>query len=163
LASHLLDEVEKVCTHAAILKTGNLITTGDVAEIMMDEDVVELSAENISTLSAVLKHFGKEVLIDNTITEVVELDLNITPELKEEGNIRELIRGIQELRKQEKLNPSDVVGLKIKTDQAGATLVQKFEMEVKKVTLVKNISFENLESGNVVKVEEMTFELKISR
>ena len=28
IASHLLDEVEKVCTHVAILKTGYLITTG---------------------------------------------------------------------------------------------------------------------------------------
>ena len=70
MASHLLDEVEKVCTHAAILKTGNLITTGDVAEIMMDEDVVELSAADINGLSAVLKHFGKEVLIDNKTNTV---------------------------------------------------------------------------------------------
>lgn len=64
MASHLLDEVEKVCTHAAILKTGNLITTGDVAEIMMDEDIVELSASDLQALAAVLKHFGKEVIID---------------------------------------------------------------------------------------------------
>ncbi|MBS1573854.1 MAG: ATP-binding cassette domain-containing protein, partial [Bacteroidetes bacterium] len=28
MASHLLDEVEKVCTHVAILKTGELLTTG---------------------------------------------------------------------------------------------------------------------------------------
>ena len=65
MASHLLDEVEKVCTHAAILKTGNLITTGDVAEIMMDEDIVELSAADINTLSSLLKHFGKEVVFDD--------------------------------------------------------------------------------------------------
>ncbi len=72
MASHLLDEVEKVCTHAAILKTGNLITTGDVAEIMMDEDVVELSAADIGGLSAILKHFGKEVLIDDK-TKTVQI------------------------------------------------------------------------------------------
>ena len=70
MASHLLDEVEKVCTHAAILKTGNLITTGDVAEIMMDEDVVELSAADISGLSAILKHFGKDILIDDKTNTV---------------------------------------------------------------------------------------------
>ena len=64
MASHLLDEVEKVCTHAAILKTGNLITTGDVAEIMMDEDIVELSAADINALSSILQHFGKEVFFD---------------------------------------------------------------------------------------------------
>ena len=64
MASHLLDEVEKVCTHAAILKTGNLITTGDVAEIMMEEDIVELSAADMNALLAVLNHMGKEVLLD---------------------------------------------------------------------------------------------------
>ncbi|MEO6612283.1 MAG: ATP-binding cassette domain-containing protein [Chitinophagaceae bacterium] len=64
MASHLLDEVEKVCTHAAILKSGHLITTGNVDEIMMDEDVVELSAADINNLSLALKHFGKEVIVD---------------------------------------------------------------------------------------------------
>ena len=59
MASHLLDEVEKVCTHAAILKTGNVITSGNVEEIMMDEDVVELSATDINALLTVLKQYGK--------------------------------------------------------------------------------------------------------
>ncbi|MCY7311194.1 MAG: ATP-binding cassette domain-containing protein [Bacteroidota bacterium] len=70
MASHLLDEVEKVCTHAAILKTGNLITTGDVAEIMMDEDIVELSAADINALSSLLQHFGKEVFFDEKTNTV---------------------------------------------------------------------------------------------
>ncbi len=70
MASHLLDEVEKVCTHAAILKTGNLITTGDVAEIMMDEDIVELSAADIHVLSAILKNMGKEVVVDEKANTV---------------------------------------------------------------------------------------------
>ncbi|MGQ0739171.1 MAG: ABC transporter ATP-binding protein [Bacteroidota bacterium] len=65
MASHLLDEVEKVCTHAAILKNGNLVTTGHVEDIMMDEDVVELSAADIQALAAVMEKMGKEVVIDN--------------------------------------------------------------------------------------------------
>jgi ABC-2 type transport system ATP-binding protein len=64
MASHLLDEVEKVCTHVAILKTGTLLTTGDVEEVLMDEDVVELGAENIEALAAAVKHFGTNVVID---------------------------------------------------------------------------------------------------
>ena len=70
MASHLLDEVEKVCTHAAILKTGNIITTGSVDEIMKDEDIVELSAADINALMTILKNMGKEVVVDekaNTI------------------------------------------------------------------------------------------------
>ena len=70
MASHLLDEVEKVCTHAAILKTGNLVSTGNVEEIMMDEDVVELSAADIKALLTVLKNMGKEVLLDEKANTV---------------------------------------------------------------------------------------------
>ena len=70
MASHLLDEVEKVCTHAAILKTGNLIMTGNVEEIMMDEDVVELSASDITALLTVLQTMGKEVLVDEKANTV---------------------------------------------------------------------------------------------
>src|SRR6185437_5806121 len=44
MASHLLDEVEKVCTDMAILKRGELITSGKVKEILSSEDIVELSA-----------------------------------------------------------------------------------------------------------------------
>ena len=64
MASHLLDEVEKVCTHAAILKTGNLITTGHVDEILMDEDIVEMSAADLSALAAMMAKMGKEAWID---------------------------------------------------------------------------------------------------
>lgn len=68
MASHLLDEVEKVCTHAAILKTGELLTTGPVDEILMDEDVVEVSAADLNTLEAVLKEFGNHVhIVENTV------------------------------------------------------------------------------------------------
>jgi ABC-type multidrug transport system ATPase subunit len=46
LASHLLDEVEKVCTHVAILQRGQLLMAGDVREVLMSEDIVELGAAN---------------------------------------------------------------------------------------------------------------------
>jgi len=65
IASHLLDEVEKVCTHVAILKTGELITTGEVNEVMQDEDVVEVSAKDLTTLAAILQPFSSKVTINN--------------------------------------------------------------------------------------------------
>ncbi|HVT87179.1 MAG TPA: ATP-binding cassette domain-containing protein [Chitinophagaceae bacterium] len=64
MASHLLDEVEKVCTHVAILKTGNLLTTGDVEEVLVDEDVVEAGAADLDALSSVLQQISKNVSID---------------------------------------------------------------------------------------------------
>ena len=62
--------MEKVCTHAAILKTGNIITTGTVEDIMKDEDVVELSAADINVLLKVLQNMGKEVLLDEKANTV---------------------------------------------------------------------------------------------
>ncbi len=54
MASHLLDEVEKVCTHVAILKRGELITTGDVNEILANEDVVEIGSADNEKLMLIL-------------------------------------------------------------------------------------------------------------
>jgi ABC-2 type transport system ATP-binding protein len=57
MASHLLDEVEKVCTHVAILKKGTLITAGPVDEVMVSEDIAVLGAANINQLFDTLKNF----------------------------------------------------------------------------------------------------------
>jgi ABC-2 type transport system ATP-binding protein len=55
MASHLLDEVEKVCTHVAILKTGNLITAGNVDEVLVNEDIIELGAADMPMLENILR------------------------------------------------------------------------------------------------------------
>lgn len=70
MASHLLDEVEKVCTHVAILKTGDVVTTGDVNEVLQDEDVVEVSASDLSALSNLLTRFGTKLTISNSANTV---------------------------------------------------------------------------------------------
>jgi ABC-type multidrug transport system ATPase subunit len=44
LASHLLDEVQKVCTHFAVLKRGNLMHTGPVDDVGKGEELVEVAA-----------------------------------------------------------------------------------------------------------------------
>jgi ABC-2 type transport system ATP-binding protein len=66
MASHLLDEVEKVCTHVAILKQGTLITHGDVNEILINEDVVEASAADLQNLKNVLSQMNGFSKIDIT-------------------------------------------------------------------------------------------------
>lgn len=60
MASHLLDEVEKVCTHVAILKKGQLITSGNVNEILSNEDMVEVAAADNNRLQEVLKNMNTQ-------------------------------------------------------------------------------------------------------
>jgi len=45
LASHLLDEVQKVCTHFAVLKKGNLIHTGAVDDVGAGAETIEVSSD----------------------------------------------------------------------------------------------------------------------
>lgn len=45
LASHLLDEVQKVCTHFSVLKKGNLIHTGPIGSVAKGSETVEVFAD----------------------------------------------------------------------------------------------------------------------
>lgn len=54
MASHLLDEVEKVCDHVAILKYGNLIASGSVSSVLADEDCYLVNANDKEKLVELL-------------------------------------------------------------------------------------------------------------
>jgi ABC-2 type transport system ATP-binding protein len=57
LASHLLDEVQKVCTHFAVLNKGRLMYSGLVNETKHDELQLEISSDKNSELFSLLKTF----------------------------------------------------------------------------------------------------------
>lgn len=46
LASHILNEVEKVCSHVAILKKGELLASGPVRELLAEEEIIEVSCND---------------------------------------------------------------------------------------------------------------------
>ena len=57
LASHLLDEVQKVCSHFAILRKGNLIHCGPVEEVSKGTETIEVRAD-AERLNELLMNFG---------------------------------------------------------------------------------------------------------
>lgn len=57
LASHLLDEVQKVCTHFAILQRGNMIHSGPVDEVGKGTETVEVNAD-VENLNEILLAFS---------------------------------------------------------------------------------------------------------
>lgn len=57
LASHLLDEVQKVCTHFAILKKGTMVHTGPVDDVGKGAETVEVNAD-VANLNEVLIAFS---------------------------------------------------------------------------------------------------------
>jgi len=58
LASHLLDEVEKVCTHVVVIRNGIKLYSGRVDEMSSTFGIIELSTPNSNKdLFMALKHF----------------------------------------------------------------------------------------------------------
>jgi ABC-2 type transport system ATP-binding protein len=55
LASHLLDEVEKVCSHVLVLQKGKILYTGTVDGMSSNEGYFELQSENNDTLIGVIQ------------------------------------------------------------------------------------------------------------
>ena len=54
LASHLLDEVEKVCSHVVVLRKGEILYTGTVSGMIAGGDFFELQAANNKLLEEIL-------------------------------------------------------------------------------------------------------------
>lgn len=56
LASHLLDEVEKVCSHVVVLRYGKMLYEGPVDAMASNEGFFELQAKDSNALISVLKN-----------------------------------------------------------------------------------------------------------
>lgn len=102
----------------------------------------------------------KEVLFDSSLEEEAVLDTVITPELKEEGNVREVLRFIQDLRKKENLAPSDEATLVIATDAAGEVFLERHWETLAKTT---NLKSRERGQGDKVPVEGMYIALSVKR
>ncbi len=72
LASHLLSEVEKVCTHVAILQQGQLLKSGEVQTILSNAEWLEVSAPDREKLRAILNGFPgvKKIITTDNHLEV---------------------------------------------------------------------------------------------
>lgn len=83
----------------------------------------------------------KEISFDPIIEDEVMLDTVLTPELKEEGLFRELLRQIQALRKKKNLTPTDQVVLVVYTDESGRIFVKKHKEEILRAARLSSIDF----------------------
>lgn len=58
VASHLLDEIEKICSHVIVLKQGTAIYSGSVDAMSNTKGFFELKSDHTSELISVLESFG---------------------------------------------------------------------------------------------------------
>ena len=124
------------------------------SEIRNKKDLLELIKSEVNI---------KEIVFDGSIKNEVELDTNITAELKREGQIRELLRQIQSLRKGEKLQPEEIVKLKVMTNSDGENLIKEFKEQIKSTAGLEEILFVSLQDTKSVKIDNMEFTLKLEK
>jgi len=57
MASHLLDEVQKTCSHVAVLKNGKKLYEGHVQSLLSGDESIEIGSENLDKLESVLASY----------------------------------------------------------------------------------------------------------
>jgi len=57
LASHLLDEVQKICTHVAVIHKGKKLFAGEVSKVLAISDSFELSSEDMVILQKTISTY----------------------------------------------------------------------------------------------------------
>jgi len=123
----------------------------------------EINVKSVDVVETISNNSDANTVAANTESEI-ELDTTITSELKEEGNIRELIRVIQDLRKKENLTIFDVVALKVITDDQGKSFIERNKSELTKTTGLSDITcVVEFYGGEEVAIDGYRFGLSISR
>jgi ABC-2 type transport system ATP-binding protein len=54
MASHILDEVQKICTHVAVLEKGKKLFAGSVDEVLNQASTLEISSDDMAALKIAL-------------------------------------------------------------------------------------------------------------
>ncbi|MCX6754655.1 MAG: class I tRNA ligase family protein [Candidatus Nomurabacteria bacterium] len=104
----------------------------------------------------------KEITLEKGEEQNVSIDTHITEDLKKEGQYRELLRAIQDIRKKNGLNPSDVIVLNIETNNDGQSLINKFKSELIKSVSAKEIQIKE-NDGVEIKIDEFVFRVVIEK
>lgn len=102
IASHILDEVEKVCTHVAILRKGDLLQIGSIREILTQDRLVMLKSQDLHHLAETLRDFPECEFVKEEAGELlITLNENVDPsEINKKLSDRGIyLSGIKEHRK----------------------------------------------------------------
>lgn len=136
------------------------ILDGKKVAIDVDGETVRLDAENV-----IVERTEKEdlkVLNDGTLT--VGLDTKITDSLKKEGYARDLVRGIQNLRKSSGFDITDRIKLFVSGDAELKSAFEEFKDFIAGETLASSIEWSgDLQNAAVVEADDKNWSIAIEK
>lgn len=113
------------------------IKSGANEIITVDGNEIELNSENLLVTMQGLD--GYAFAGEGEIGVV--LDSHITPELQEEGHVREMISKIQNMRKEKGFEVADKINLYVSNNEMLEGIIKKFIDTIKKETLTVDVIF----------------------
>ncbi len=96
------------------------------------------------------------------ITEPVELDTILTPELQAEGDAREFIRQVQDLRKQTGLKPQDRIAITVQTSDGGQAIIVAHQAEIQATIGATALTFDDA-TGTEITAGEHSFTVSLEK
>ena len=136
------------------------ILDGKKVAIDVDGETVRLDAENV-----IVERTEKEdlkVLNDGTLT--VGLDTKITDSLKKEGYARDLVRGIQNLRKSSGFDITDRIKLPVSGDAELKSAFEEFKDFIAGETLASSIEWSgDLQNAAVVEADDKNWSIAVEK
>ena len=118
---------------------------GETVSFELDGALVELGKDDV--LTRPMQKEGFVAQMDGDMTVV--LDANLTPELIEEGYVRELISKIQTMRKDADFDVTDRIAVTIEADAKLSAIAEKGAEDIKRGVLALSVTLGAPEEGAV--------------
>ena len=133
----LIPKIKEEIAKRNQMDLANKVKSGKVEYIVIDDTEIGLDSNNL-----LITMQGKEGFAFAGEGEIgVILDTHITPELKEEGFVREILSKVQNMRKDKGFEVLDRINLYVSNNENLENVVKKFEEEIKRETLAQNIVY----------------------
>lgn len=127
-------------------------------EVEKGENPIEISAEDIEVSTDSIPGF--EIAGKGNLT--VALDITITQQLQNEGNARELVNKIQNIRKEKNFELTDRIVVHIEENEPLQDSIIQFKEYICREILADSLEFTTLEDGSGIFVEVNDIPLQIS-
>jgi len=133
----LIPRIRQEIANKNQMDLANTVKNGGVEYIEIDDTQIELNAENL-----LITMQGKEGFAFSGEGEIgVVLDTNITPELKEEGYVREILSKVQNMRKDKEFEVLDNIKLYVSGNEMLEKVVKQNEEVIKHDTLAVEVVY----------------------
>ena len=133
----LIPKIKEKIAEFNQMELATKVQGGGLEYIEIDDEQIELSADNLLVTMQ-----GKEGFAFAGNGEIgVVIETEITPELREEGYLREILSKVQNMRKDSGFEVMDNINLYVSGNEMLENVVKKFEDTIKHDTLAKNVFY----------------------